>query len=122
MSTELIILLAILGAGLLGVTALCWRMVGGLHGHHALDSRERERERRDHFHLIEKLIERRDVPDIHQLDLAHRHGAERMQRVASDAETEKEGAKATSKTPATPFRKPGPQRKWDDMDRALRGG
>lgn len=121
MTTELIILLAILGAVAIGLTALCWRMIGGLHGHHALDVKERERERRDHFQMMEKLLERRDTSQAQQLDLTHRHSAERMHRIATDAATEQQEAKANSKTPTQPLRKQKPVPQWDDTARALMG-
>ena len=121
MSTDLIIVLVVLAACLLGVTALCWRMIGGLHGHHALDARVRERERRDYFQMIERLIEGREVPKIQQLDLAHAHRSERIQRVQTDSRIEGEAIKADGKASTVPSRKAKPSPEWDETAKALMG-
>lgn len=52
--------------------------------------RAQDRERRDHQHLLERLIEKRDVSSHDSLSLSDRHTHERMNQVSSDASVEKE--------------------------------
>lgn len=97
MTDDQIIVLGVLTICLLGVCALCWRMIGGLHGHHALDAQGHERERRDYIQMIERLLEKRETPDRQQLDLAQGHRSERMHRTQIDAQTEVKTAETNAK-------------------------
>lgn len=120
MTNEVIVALVIVALCFCSVCLLCWRLAGGLHGHHQLDSRSRERERRDFLQMIERLMEKRETPDVKQLDLAHIHRAERMQKNALDAQTDAEALKtAAQKAIARPPKATAPQPPQDEIARQM---
>lgn len=69
---------------------LAWRLIVCLQSISLSGFRAQDRERRDMFHLFERLTEKRDTsPSGERVVLAH-HSSERMQETASSSEMERE--------------------------------
>lgn len=88
--------------GMFMVLALLgWRLTECLRVTMGQGIRAQERDRRDYFGLIEKLLEKREVPTHENLPLAQVHSQERISRTCVDASVEKEVSKKSE-----PERKP----------------
>lgn len=90
---------------------LAWRLIVCLQSISLSGFRAQDRERRDMFHLFERLIEKRDTSlNKEHAVLAH-HSSERMQETASSLEMEvealKEGNRKDNSNPPLASTEPG---------------
>lgn len=81
---------AILAGGCLTFLGMAfWKMVSCLRDVTGSRFREDDRQRQDLHHLIERLLEKRDVPTGSSVELDALHAQERMNTVHHTADTEK---------------------------------
>lgn len=90
-TTTIIVLVASVLSGAL--IFLAWRLIICLQSISLSGFRAQDRERRDMFHLFERLIEKRNTSlNSEHIVLAH-HSSERAQETASSSDEEKEALK-----------------------------
>lgn len=94
---------------------LAWRLIVCLQSISLSGFRAQDRERRDMFHLFERLIEKRETsPSREHIVLAH-HSSERMQETASSTEVETAALKKDRENGKPPLASTEPGRETDDF-------
>jgi hypothetical protein len=78
---------------------LAWRLISCLQSVSLSGFRAQDRERRDMFHLFERLIEKRNTSPSREHIVLPLHSGERMQETASCSEMEKEAVKENGSPP-----------------------
>lgn len=82
---------------------LAWRLIVCLQSISLSGFRAQDRERRDMFHLFERLIEKRDTSPSREHVVLPLHSNERMQETASCTEIEREALKEDKKNGNPPL-------------------
>lgn len=95
-------LLVIIVVVILSMTAILWRLIGCLQETAGLRFRSQDRERRDLYQTLERVLEWKEVPSHQRLDVSDRHRAERVNQVNADAIVEKSAGAGVKNKPPSP--------------------
>lgn len=110
METEQWVVLALI---LVPLLLLSWKLATLLQSLASTNVRTMEHERRDWFQLVERLMEKRNLPIDTQSDLAAMHARERMNRIDTDGVTDRKAMEKPRKPP--PKEKPPMVSTGDDI-------